>query len=327
MTDLLHFALEHSDPTRLKEAVEEARRGQAGDDALAARRAAVREALDALDAAPTEAEAIAAAGQALAKALAEAGDGEAAAVAALEDLAELAGPLDNAADLDKLGALAPVVEALSSPSREVAVAAAGTLGAASANLVAVQAAATELGAVEALLRLLTREGATAATRLKALYALSALTRNGGAGREELIARGGRDALARVLGDDGEETRVRKRALTLASDLARGDAEGGGQPLAWEEALARGATALLRPGGDADAQEKALLALEALAGAPESHAALRAAGAPAAARSLAADLASSIDPDDDFAADVADLAARVADALEAQPAGRDGGGEL
>ena len=290
---------------------------------------------------------------------------------ALLGLLELAGPVDVANDLHTLGALVPVLEQLRGGSGRLRALAAHVVGTAAANNPTVQAQVVALGGVELLLgapALLQRRvrvprrsgGVTYAAppvaaaraahdepeaRAKALYALSALARGPGLGRDAFMRASGCSVLRGILLAEAEPPRLRKKALLLVTDLAaQRDAPGGDGELR-EPALLGAVLSLLTPpeGGtpDDDLAEKVLRAMQVYltADAPAAAAAAEVflrGGADSALQALRLRLASAAaaaaaeGDDGGYYAELSELRDEVAAALRAaakQPATFGGHDEL
>ncbi len=231
-------------------------------------------------------------------------------------LLDLVGPIDVANDLMTLGALVPLIEQLRSSSARVRELAAHVLGAAAANNAGFAAQVTQLGGVEALLA---RFGADdVEPRTKALYALSALVRAPGPAREAFARAHGVVMLRAVLVTRSEPHKLRKRALTLLTDILATTAADDVAVVLGEDDTALSAAILDRlagvePGGqsDNDNAEKALRAMRTLLLArPAIAHAFQAGGAADALQALRLRLEKAVrdSDDDDGVAYVQELAA-------------------
>ena len=277
---------------------------------------------------------------------------------ALLGLLELVGPVDVANDLHTLGALMPILEQLRGGSGRLRALAAHVVGTAAANNPTVQAQVVALGGVELLLGAPARHArasllqrfvtynATCAeraahdepeARAKALYALSALARGPGLGRDAFMRASGCSVLHGILLAEAEPPRLRKKALLLVTDLAaERDAPAGDDELR-EPALLGAVLSMLTPpegaAPDDDLAEKVLRAMQIYltADAPAAAAAAEAflrGGADSALQALRLRLASAAaaafaDGDDGgYYAELSELRDDVAAALQAaaQPTG-------
>jgi len=201
--------------------------------------------------------------------------------------------VDVANDLHTLGALAPVLEQLRGGSGTLRALAAHVIGTAAANNPHFQAQVVALGGVELLLGALAPSRALAprllrlaarvllrsapflfveraahdepAVRAKALYALSALARAPGLGRDAFLRAGGSSVLRGILVAQAEHLPLRKKALLLITDLATTRDAAAGAEAAPESALLQAVLALLAPPADGklpddDLVEKVLRAM-------------------------------------------------------------------
>jgi len=146
-------------------------------------------------------------------------------VAALESLVGFVEQIDFARDLHKIGGLTLVIELLDSDSAKIRAAAAQVLGTAVHNNPEPQKWAYDLGALEALCRIVGRERATIKELSKAFYAISSLIRNNDLATVKYVKEMKGLALIvavlspRKIGDD-EMLLVRKRAAFLLMYLVR-----------------------------------------------------------------------------------------------------------
>ena len=206
-------------------------------------------------------------------------DSDAAAVAradALGALQELVEDMDNAGDFKTIDGFRQLHGLLAEDSAALQAGAAWVLGTGAQNNRELQLHMLELGALPSLVRML-RTQADASTRAKALYAISSLVRNCAEGWAAFEGAGGTDALLVALADAGSARIVRK-ALTLLTDLLTDEAAAtahalSGAALTNSTRLCDAVGRCFRA-GDADAEEKAVLALDAMdrAGLALTHAA-------------------------------------------------------
>ena len=250
-TELLHWALNASDPEALRDAA--AKASPVADKTLEESRRDVREALEHL-AVPPVAELIAAAAEAL-----RAAESFAPRLEALQALQALAEPVDAANDLEGLGGVAALEGVLVgevaraaadrttdeelSQSAALFAAAAHALGTACANNRPFQDALLERFAPSLGACLDVAGGGVAAqfdggeARAKALYALGACAREHEAAIASLLRAGLAEALGEALHvQRGGTHAARRKALALIADLARF------APALWREMAPREARA-------------------------------------------------------------------------------------
>ena len=196
--------------------------------------------------------------------------------ALLEDLAERVESIDHANDLDAVGGLAPVLEALRSPHEAICARAAEVVSIVVQNNPKAQARALELGAMGHLLTLVEEGdsgGAKAAagadadaapertqqTLAMALLALGSLVRGDAAATSALVLGSGPRLLLLAL--RGSTPKVQRRALHLMAHLAAHH-EAAGAATAAAGGVRAGGACLLSP--DAAVRQAALSYLLSLA---------------------------------------------------------------
>jgi hypothetical protein len=279
LKSLLYWALENTDSEAVRERAAAAAAGfgasAAGDagsgdpaepEALRLQRQRVAELADALAAVPSDEALMREMGALLAAGATAAPDVQ---LLALQNLSDFVALIDNAARLRPQGTLTHLADLLADRSApRLQAAAAHVLGVAAANNPVVQSDVVE--AAPQLFGLLVQvlEGHDGGAAAKALYALSALSRNAGASADAFAASGGPAALHRLLsgGRPGTPARLHRRGLALLSDLyEQGTALPGLVPSDWAPHVLRLA-AQGAAEGDADMLEKGLLALQQLAAA-------------------------------------------------------------
>lgn len=187
---------------------------------------------------------------ALARALGESEGGASteARVGGLHELEELVEDIDNARDFVTLGGFARLVPMLAETAApDVQAAAAWAIGSGAQNNAEIQAHLCEIGAPASLVSMLVGTPSAAHSAdvdSKALYALSAISRDSAVGAAALVAHNGLGALALAL--RRPSTRVVRKALTLLTDLARNSEL---SPIDGADARATSVRMVVRPDGD------------------------------------------------------------------------------
>lgn len=210
--DMLHWAIEHSDPEKLKAAAQALK-----DPASSARRQREMQAvLEAMRQEPSEADLMKAAIEELTAANATDADK----VAAMLRLRDLVRPIDNANDLKPLGGFAPLIMALNSSNPDVQAAAAGVLGTAASNNVRAQQDVAEdcPDVVQKLLQVVQSNHTEAAS--KGLYALGKFLLNSAPQQQQFFQQGGMGTLQQLVADERLPEALRWKLLDLIGDLAK-----------------------------------------------------------------------------------------------------------
>ncbi|CAI0545507.1 unnamed protein product [Linum tenue] len=251
---MLQWAIGHSDPAALKQSAQDAQRLSAAE--LNKRQMEIKELMEKLKM-PSDAQLMQTALDDLKNSSVPIEDRH----RALEELLVLVEPIDNANDLAKLGGLALVVGELNHPASDIRTISAWVIGKASQNNALVQKQVLELGALSTLMKMVLSNSADEA--IKALYAVSALIRNNVAGQDLFFSEAGDKLLMDVLSNSSSNIRLRRKTVSLVSDLAEGQLE---NPVREEHSCFGNQLFLksivdLTMSIDLDLQEKALLAIK------------------------------------------------------------------
>ncbi|KAK9838676.1 hypothetical protein WJX74_001124 [Apatococcus lobatus] len=211
MQDLLHWAIEHSDPEVLKQQAYGAAAGAPTPERLSD----LQELMEAMRQEPSEAELI----QLAANVLSNDTSDDQQRLDSLEALAYLVEPIDNANDLKVLGAVGPIIRQLESGTPQVQASAAHVLGVAASNNMRFQADALEAQPrlMHILLQIALKGHAEATPR--SLYAAGAFARSGQEGAALFLSANGLQALTELLKDPLQRASVQRKALDLIADLA------------------------------------------------------------------------------------------------------------
>lgn len=271
MESILHWAIGHSDPEKLKVAATVARR--LSPDELETRRQDIKELMDRLHV-PSDAELMKIAIADLQNSTLSTEDRQ----RALQELLILVEPIDNAndvADLDKLGGLQLVIAELDRPEEELRTTAAWVLGKACQNNLVVQKQILQHNGLPRLVEMV--ESSASEEAVKALYAVSAVIRNFPLAQEQFYFEGGAGLLERLFAGASVDIRLRRKSLFLLADLAEQSQQlRGGQLDAVLEASSSTpdsvnlfnerllkAVVNLMEASDMDTREKALMAVRSL----------------------------------------------------------------
>ncbi|WIA12966.1 hypothetical protein OEZ85_006580 [Tetradesmus obliquus] len=266
MESLLHWAIEHSDPDKLREQAEVARRDEAVKD-FVERKKRVQELSDIVSQQPSEAQLM----MDNIAVLTDAGSSAADKGQALGNLQVLVEPIDNANDLKVLGGLPPLVDLLQQQQQpELQEGAAYVLGTAASNNAKLVEALLQQhpGAMQQLLQIAASKHEGAAN--KAMYALGSIVRSPVAlARSQFYAQAGLGQLQALLGQAaGAPLRVKAKAINLIADLIEMTANGDDESLeTWDEKVmsqfAAAALDMLGQAEELDGKEKALAAMRLL----------------------------------------------------------------
>ncbi|XP_011004315.1 PREDICTED: hsp70 nucleotide exchange factor FES1 [Populus euphratica] len=253
---MLHWAIGHSDPTKLKESAEDVHRLSASE--LQKRQLELKELTEKMKM-PSDAELMHMAIDDLNNSSSSSEDRQ----RALQELLILVEPLDNANDLNKLGGLAIVIQELDHPDQDIRRLSAWVLGKACQNNALVQKQILELGALSKLIKMV--KSSSIEEAIKALYAVSTLIRNNLAGQESFYAEDGDAMLQEILSNSSNDIRLRRKAVSVVSDLAEYQLE---NIIRSESPCFRNRFFLksivdLTASTDLDLQEKALVAIKNL----------------------------------------------------------------
>lgn len=279
LKSLLNWAIEHSDPDKLKKLARDRGGGVEWSEGVSE---TVRE----VASGPSEADLMREALVVLADSRARAERER-----ALDVLEDLVTQIDNAGDFLKLGGLAALLGEIRREGGEdegsVRARAAVVLGTAASNNPEFQARA--LAQEPDLVRLLlgrVRVEPVAEAKEAAVFALSSVLRNSIPARNDFYRNDGPAAVASLLGDPSSSARLNKKLLALSADLL--DLEAGFEIKSFSDlGFARRIKKVFEAGDD-DAKEKALLVARQLASSvPGSERGLREAGLGAALEVLLA----------------------------------------
>lgn len=210
MDSMLHWAISHSDPEKLKESAQSHQKLSPSE--LQKRQLEIKEIMEKTKML-SDAELMKIAIKDLNNASTSLEDR----YRALLELLELVEPLDNANDLNKLGGLHAVTQELKHYDSGIRATAAWVLGKASQNNPTFQQQVLELGVLSRLIAMV--KSSSIEEGIKALYAVSALTRNNLANQELFYAEGGGLMLQDILRNASIDIKLRRKAVLLLTDLA------------------------------------------------------------------------------------------------------------
>ncbi|GAU51228.1 hypothetical protein TSUD_136250, partial [Trifolium subterraneum] len=182
---------------------------------------------------------------------------------ALLELLELVEPLDNANDLNKLGGLSAVTRELNHYESGIRALAAWVLGKASQNNPTFQQQVLELGVLSRLIIMVKSDSIEEG--IKALYAVSALIRNNLTSQELFYAEAGGLMLQDILRNASIDIKLRRKAVLLLTDLAEYQLENvdKDEPPFFNDQDLLKSVVDLTASTDLDLQEKALVAIKSL----------------------------------------------------------------
>ncbi|PKA59262.1 hypothetical protein AXF42_Ash001356 [Apostasia shenzhenica] len=253
---MLHWAIGHSDPVKLKEKASDVQRLSAAE--LGKRQMEIKELMEKLKM-PSDAELMKIAIADLNNSSISLENRQ----RALNELLILVEPIDNANDLDKIGGLVAVVRELDNSETEIRTTAAWILGKASQNNALVQSQILSLGVLTNLMKMV--KSSAREESIKALYAISALIRNNEKGQQLFYFENGYLMLQDIMSNVSIDIRLQKKAALLVADLAdyqQGNADAEKHPPLRDPALLK-AVVDLTSTSDLDLQEKAMLAIRSL----------------------------------------------------------------
>ncbi|GBG73488.1 hypothetical protein CBR_g16829 [Chara braunii] len=245
---MLHWAIEHSDPQKLKDEVQRTKRLTLEE--LEQKRKDIRDLLDHLRM-PSDAELMTVA----IKDLQNDALSKEEHLRALDELLILVEPIDNANDLHKLGGLVAVLRMLNSSHSEVRATAAWVLGKAAQNNPLVQLQILELGALSHLMRMVQADDREEA--VKALHAVSAVVRNLEEAQTIFIRNGGLRLLRSLLIHERMDVRLKRKAIVLISQWVEEAVKSGGKTGYVPDDVLLEAIVRLSEHVDLDMREKAL----------------------------------------------------------------------
>ncbi|DBB09552.1 TPA: hypothetical protein ACH3X3_008110 [Trebouxia sp. C0006] len=215
LEDLLHWAIENSDPDQLKQQAEHV----AADSVhLSERQREVQQLIKEMQSAPTETDLMKDTIAILTNSSAPAEE----VLLALEALQSLVEPIDNANDLHTLQGLQPVVQLLLQDSTSVQAAAAFVLGTAASNNNKFQEQLMEAYPESVMHLLRVTASSDSETSKKGLYALAALLRNNAAARTQFYSNSGVRRLTEILTNPEQTQQVQLKILNLVTDLSQLD---------------------------------------------------------------------------------------------------------
>nr|AFK49630.1 unknown [Medicago truncatula] len=256
MDSMLHWAISHSDPEKLKESAQSHQKLSPSE--LQKRQLEIKEIMEKTKML-SDAELMKIAIKDLNNASTSLEDR----YRALLELLELVEPLDNANDLNKLGGLHAVTQELKHYDSGIRATAAWVLGKASQNNPTFQQQVLELGVLSRLIAMV--KSSSIEEGIKALYAVSALTRNNLANQELFYAEGGGLMLQDILRNASIDIKLRRKAVLLLTDLADYQLENVNKdepPFFNNQDLLKSVVDLTAS-TDLDLQEKALVAIKSL----------------------------------------------------------------
>lgn len=253
---MLHWAIGHSDPTKLKENAEDVQRLSSSE--LQKRQIELKELMEKMKM-PSDAELMHMAIDDLNNSSSSLEDRQ----RALQELLILVEPLDNANDLNKLGGLAIVIQELDHPDHDIRRLSAWVLGKACQNNAAVQKQILELGALSKLIKMV--KSSSIEEAIKALYAVSTLIQNHLAGQEFFYAEDGDAMLQEILSNSSNDIRLLRKAVSVVADLAEYQLENilRAESPCFSNRFFLKSVVDLTASTDLDLQEKALVAVKNL----------------------------------------------------------------
>nr|XP_039264110.1 nucleotide exchange factor SIL1-like [Styela clava] len=136
-------------------------------------------------------------------------------VLALQDLEYYVHQIDNAVDFIQLDGISTMISALNNTDTNIRLEAAHVVGSAVQNNPKVQVRAMEIGALPALIRIVSDTKQPVAVRKRSIYALSSLIRNFPAAQYMFKNAGGFTALRNCFNED---EKLRLKVLSLINDL-------------------------------------------------------------------------------------------------------------
>ncbi|WCJ38938.1 ARM repeat superfamily protein [Euphorbia peplus] len=182
---------------------------------------------------------------------------------ALQDLLILVEPIHNANDLSKLGGLNVLMEELNHPDSDIRTTSAWVLGKACQNNVVVQKQVLELGGVHKLMQMVNSTSPEEA--IKALFALSSLIRNNLVGQQLFYGEAGDQMLQNILTNSSTDIRLQRKAISLIADLAQYQLEDAERAdhFSFSNPVLLKSIVDLTAATDIDLQEKALVAIKSV----------------------------------------------------------------
>jgi nucleotide exchange factor SIL1 len=256
LDSMLQWAIGHSDPAKLKETAQDAKR--LSPNQLKDRQLELQQLMEKLNT-PSDAKLMRIAIDDLNNSSISLEDR----YRALHELLILVEHIDNANDLHKLAGIVAVTQELNHPDAEVRRLSAWILGTASQNNPIVQKQVLEHGALAKLMKMVKSSSVDEA--IKALYAVSAIIRNNLAGQELFYSEAGVLVLQDLLSNSSTDIRLCKKAVFLVGDLTECHLENNENPeppLFSDQDFLKSVVDLTAS-TDLDLQEKALVAIKNL----------------------------------------------------------------
>ncbi|KAI3866595.1 hypothetical protein MKX03_023807 [Papaver bracteatum] len=253
---MLHWAIGHSDPAKLKEAAQSVQSLSA--DELEIRQQELKEWVE-NSKMPSDTQLMQIAIADLKNSSLSSEDHH----RALQELLHLVELIDNANDLGKLGGIAAVLQELDNSDLQIRITSAWILGKAGQNDPLVQKQILQHGALLKLMKMV--QSSSVEEGIKAMYAVSALSRNSLDGLELFFAGHGERLLQDIMSNSSIDIRLRKKSASLVADLAESLIESTGEPEPQyfnSRYFLKSVVSLVAP-ADFDLQEKALMAVKSL----------------------------------------------------------------
>ncbi|RZC59520.1 hypothetical protein C5167_006822 [Papaver somniferum] len=264
---MLHWAIGHSDPAKLKEAAQSVQSLSA--DELEIRQQELKEWVE-NSKMPSDTQLMQIAIADLKNSSLSSEDHH----RALQELLHLVELIDNANDLGKLGGIAAVVQELDNSDLQIRITSAWILGKAGQNNPFVQKQASknksaplililQHGALLKLMKMV--QSSSVEEGIKAMYAVSSLSRNSLDGLELFFAGHGERLLQDIMSNSSIDIRLRKKSASLVADLAESLIESTSEPEPqyFSSRYFLKSVVSLVASADFDLQEKALMAVKSL----------------------------------------------------------------
>ncbi|KAI3904213.1 hypothetical protein MKW92_051436 [Papaver armeniacum] len=253
---MLHWAIGHSDPAKLKEAAQSVQSLSA--DELEIRQQELKEWVE-NSKMPSDTQLMQIAITDLKNSSLSPEDHH----RALQELLHLVELIDNANDLGKLGGIAAVLQELDNSDLQIRITSAWILGKAGQNNPLVQKQILQHGALLKLMKMV--QSSSVEEGIKAMYAVSALSRNSLDGLELFFAGHGERLLQDIMSNSSIDIRLRKKSASLVADLAESLIESTSEPEPqyFSSRYFLKSVVSLVASADFDLQEKALMAVKSL----------------------------------------------------------------
>ncbi|KAI3916896.1 hypothetical protein MKW98_014357 [Papaver atlanticum] len=253
---MLHWAIGHSDPAKLKEAAQSVQNLSA--DELEIRQQELKEWVE-NSKMPSDTQLMQIAIADLKNSSLSSEDHH----RALQELFHLVELIDNANDLGKLGGIPAVLQELDNSDLQIRITSAWILGKAGQNNPLVQKQILQHGALLKLMKMV--QSSSVEEGIKAMYAVSALSRNSLDGLELFFAGHGERLLQDIMSNSSIDIRLRKKSASLVADLAESLIESTSEPEPqyFSSRYFLKSVVSLVASADFDLQEKALMAVKSL----------------------------------------------------------------